>query len=487
MNHGHRIRIGFVCVLAALACAVLMRPAAAADSEFADFRIPKHRWSTWIVDFSGGGRTNHSEFEGQTFDDGVVSGSLRSSSEWGFDSDRIQHRLGLAAYLSGNRRHVERTLTDTLGRRDSEISQHDVTESVVLQVSSRLYPWRFPLGVDVSGTGDVTFGQSTADSDEQFFTPSRVTSKSHDGSDYNRQYVSAGLTLGVGRVRDATGVYRAWLLEHRLRATGNLTRGLSSDAKAKLAALFYVENSFRVPHDLPVKFFWREVERILREDGALESGALDAYTVYRVIEPAFEKRFVTRNTGFFVGPSVTVNDLNDVRHRMFRNEFIQFDNDSVVSRLTNSRSQRRYFHDAFVAVGAHAEYHVPIDLRWQFDAASSLQYVDEFDRLAVGTATTLSYLIADRWYADTGINHQWGRLGSGGNAREEWSVRYGASVSYFLEDAWRIGVAWEGTNNHQGDRDASTQQFSLGISYHITGALDVPGVVDPVRLMRVTP
>ena len=42
-------------------------------------------------------------------------------------------------------------------------------------------------------------------------------------------------------------------------------------------------------------------------------------------------------------------------------------------------------------------------------------------------------------------------------------------------------------NRHQDGRDLSDQQFSLGIIYRISGALDVPGVVDPVRMMRATP
>ena len=360
-----------------------------------------------------------------------------------------------------------------------------MAETIVLQASTRLYPWRFPLGADVSGLAEAGFAQSTNDVEDRVYASAR--SLSHNEYDSNRQSVSAALTLGVGRVRDATGVYRAWLLEHRLRQSGTLTRDLSRDASGKLAALFYVENRFGIPHDRPARFFWREVERILREDGALASGALDAYSVYHVIEPAFDKRFVTRSAGFFVGPLVSVTDRNEFQRRSIHNDYILFDSDTVVNRFSSSWSARQANHDARVAVGARAEYHLPIDLRWQLDAGSSLQYEDEADRLAIGTTVRLFYLIADRWYAETGGAHQWYRLGSAGHSREEWSVRYGANLSYFLEDAWRVGIAWEGANQHQSDRDQSTQQFSLGISYHITGALDVPGVVDPVRLMRATP
>jgi len=484
MSDGHMIRARLAFVLAVLAGVACVRPTAASDSEFSDFRIPKHRWSTWAIDFSGGGRSSHNEVPDQTGSEGLLSGGLRSVSEWGFDSDRLQHRLALSAHLLGERRHVERTLNDTLGRRASDISSHNASETVALDGSTRLYPWRFPLGFDASGFGEATFGQSTVDVEDKVFTPFRSAFISRQEVDQNVASVGASLSLGLGRVRDATGVYRAWLLEQRLLDTGNLTRRLSRAAREKLAALFYVEKRFAIPHDRPEKFFWREVERILREDGALENGALDAFAVYRVIEPAFEARTPARSAGFFVGPSIFVREMQAVRSQSSRTEFTQIANDSVINRVAARLSQQDSFRDSFVGVGGQAEYHLPIDLRWQFDASSLVRYVDESKYLQLSSGAMVSYLIADRWYADGWANHSCARLGSGANQREAWSVGYGGSLSYYLEDAWRLGISWDGGNTHQDDRDASTQQFSLGVSYHIAGSLEVPGVVDPVRLMR---
>ncbi len=488
MNRGYRRSTGLACVFAVLVCTSSAPPASAADSEFTDFRIPKHRWSSWFVDFSGSGRSQHSDFQGESADDGTLSGNLRSTMEWGYDSDRLQHRIGLSANLAGSRRHAERTSADTLGRRSNEFSQHDAVEGLALQGSARIYPWEFPLGVDLSAFGDASFGQSSAENAfDQRFAPFRTRSVSRDDADFNRQSVSATMSLGVGRVRDATGVYRARLLEQRLLDLNTLRRGLSRDAREKLAALFYVESAFSVPHDRPAKFFWREVERILREDGALEGDALDAYAVYRVIEPAFEKRSVSRNAGFFIGPSVTVLDFNEFRRRSSDFEGVRFFNDSLVDRFDRSLSDRATSHDSRVSVGGRAEMFVPIDLRLQFDAGSRVFYLDESEYLVISSAAQLTYLIADRWSADAYVRHDWDRQGRRPGEPEAWAVGYGGTIAYYLEDAWRLGLSWGGGNRHQDGRDLSDQQFSLGVIYRISGSLDAPGVVDPVRMMRATP
>ncbi len=96
----------------------------------------------------------------------------------------------------------------------------------------------------------------------------------HDNS--NNQNLSGSISVGVGRVRDATSVYQTQVLEQRLLRTGALKRRLSRDAIRQLAKLFSMQGDFGLVHDYPGKHFWREVERILRENGSLAGESLDA-------------------------------------------------------------------------------------------------------------------------------------------------------------------------------------------------------------------
>src|SRR5205823_173566 len=80
--------------------------------------------------------------------------------------------------------------------------------------------------------------------------------------------LTADVSLGHGRVRDATGVQLARLLEARLLEAGAIRAPLSRAAKERIAALYYLRPSLSVAHERPDRFFWREVGRVLREVGA---------------------------------------------------------------------------------------------------------------------------------------------------------------------------------------------------------------------------
>src|SRR5206468_4021204 len=95
-------------------------------------------------------------------------------------------------------------------------------------------------------------------------------------------------------------------LQLRLRETGVLSGELSAAARERLASLYTLESSVAFAHERPTKYFWRELERLLREDGALGDGGLDAYSVQRLLEPLAFVGSAARPRGFSVGPQIVL-------------------------------------------------------------------------------------------------------------------------------------------------------------------------------------
>src|SRR5262249_49937216 len=133
--------------------------------------------------------------------------------------------------------------------------------------------------------------------------PFRNQSEFNSSRDEYDVLLSLDASASWGRVRDATPVYQVEVLEERLRETGTLHQPLSRHAREQLAALYTVEGDVAFAHQRPTKYFWRELERILREDGVLDPGGLDAYAVQRLLEPiTITGAIVARTAGYTVGP-----------------------------------------------------------------------------------------------------------------------------------------------------------------------------------------
>src|SRR5262249_5648251 len=129
---------------------------------------------------------------------------------------------------------------------------------------------------------------------------SRTENSAHHTSNQYMYGANADVSIGWGRVRDATPVFSALLLEERLQRDHMLARTLSVDARNKLAALIAIEGDFAEVHDEPDKAFWSEVERIVREDGALTDGRFDAHAANHVREDLHVGRMsFYRQTGWF--------------------------------------------------------------------------------------------------------------------------------------------------------------------------------------------
>ena len=281
--------------------AALALPCTLEASDFDDFRIPDHRARSMAMSLSTAATQswgNSGAFEGES---GSWGSGLTANGNWFRDSERIQTStsfgLGGQGTRDRNENHLMLDIDPSFVRRsDGEASTRDLREFWSLGLGGRVYPWTVPLSMGGNVTNYASYDQRWMDqrSVDMLQRPTPPNSQRFEAqSDANLWRYSYATLIdadaGLGRVRDATGVYRAQLLVDRLGRDGVLARAPSREARARLARLYYIESDYSVAHDRGAKFFWRDVEKILGEDGALGPAGLDAYSLQHALEPYFDK------------------------------------------------------------------------------------------------------------------------------------------------------------------------------------------------------
>lgn len=475
-------RARFAPALAAVLCA--FAGAAQARDPYADYRIPDHRWSTASGTYSVDWSHDRNDTPGEQFRRGVLHSSIVTSGTWASESDQWLRQVDLFAAGQGSRQYNDGERLSGAGVESDEARSSTVEGDLALNLLLRTYPWSAPLGFTMFGHAAWQpsidwsandFIQSQPPNEDRQHTNQRTS----DG----REIVVYGAGLGFGRVRDATPVYQAQRLEEDLLSRRALTRHLHGRTREKLAAWFALQPDVQNAHERPDKYFWGEVDRILREDGALRDGVLDAYSAYRLAERGITNQLPLRRVGYFVGPTIQGDDqwVSSASTRHTSEE--QLTNGVIVS----STDQRigGHFSDhqrAFARVGATAEYHRPFGERWQLDAQSAATYSAGNHLLNAGTVLQLEFMLADRWLALAAVGHDAAALEEPHTGRVlAWTAATRAEVHYVLEDRWSLSAAFVTQEDHDATGDDQRQAFQLGVSRWFSGLLSAPGVVPSLR------
>jgi len=259
------------------------------------------------------------------------------------------------------------------------------------------------------------------------------------------------------------------VLEQRLRESGALTRPLSRAGRQRLAEVLYLRDALDTERERPGRLLWREIERVLAEDGALRESGLDPYSVLRAAEPhlgasggltsdgvPISPRL--RQTGAFVGLLVRDDHTNSLRRDDGGMSDESILNGIVVGTSSSSFSSRSSQELDQVDGGASGEIHIPISPPWQLDASSVLLMGlrKEDNHLLFDSRVALAWLAADRWTATAFTTYSWNDedrtdAGTGGDT---WS--------------WNAGLV----PTHQFDRRLGA---SLGLTYRFSGWIATPG------------
>jgi hypothetical protein len=398
----------------------------------------------------------------------------------------------------------------------------DLSEMWRLQADTRFYPFSVPIGL-LAGTdarGSYSQGWSSQYSKTTQGVHLSTNRQDHEAFIFD-YYVTGTAGLGVGRVRDASPVYDVYVLEKRLRDLGVLTRELKPETRTKLAQVWVAGTDETIIRDRPHKYFWQDMERILREDGALRAQGLDAYSAYRIAEsyrsgssskgpdvwpspPSLSGAFgrFRRDCGWFVGLVAEGGHEHHIERRFTRVREQEADSGVYSLDTSHSASARIEGHDDSFRFGPQVEFHRPLGWPLQLDVVSTILFPQDNTSKAIRakSSVTLTYLVADRWVASAVVQHQ--RLieeysyprYDWRERTDSWSVNVGASVQYFVEDRLSLVLtlshsqgrtAWEMTDHDPEVSYRRSNAAMLGIAYDFLGVLEAPGLIPRATLPPV--
>jgi hypothetical protein len=490
---------------------------------FSDFRIPKHKVYNLGGSLTGWAQNDYQNYQDERMRTSYEVGNGALWGRWLYDSDPL--RADLRLDLSGNGdlrswRSKDAPNDTTVGQ--FKTNWQDVAESWRLQASTRYYPFPVPVGLTAGTGAQGSYGQGWSSQYSKTTQGAHLSTNRQDHEafifDY---YVSGNAGLGVGRVRDASPVYDIYVLEKRLRDLGVLTGELKPDTRRRLAQVWVAGTDHTIIRDRPHKYFWQDVERILREDGALREEGLDAYSAYRIAEsyrsggssvspdkwpspPSLGGAFgrFRRDCGWFVGLVAAGEHEHHIERRFTRAREQEADSGVYSLDTSHSASARFEDHDDAFRFGPQLEFHRPLGWPLQLDVVSTILFPQNNTSKAIDaqSSLTLTYLVADRWVASGVVRHQrfieehsyprydWQER------TDSWSVSVGAGVQYFVEDRLSLILSLSHSQGHtiREERDVDPAVFygrsnaaMLGISYDFLGVLEAPGLIPRATLPPV--
>jgi len=506
------IRTAMVGIVAcALCCAACPVPCAAAGSDFSDFRIPKNRALLWT--FGLNTRANGNDFSAPTSQSsvGALNGTGFTRYSWFSDSDPAFTSLHVDFQARGSSRDQDQqnqTSTPTSSSaRTIEFSNRDMFEDWSIFAEHRRYPWATPFAIEasLSLSGDYSQSWISNSSDELYVVPAGTVEYLSGNNRERWTYFNSASVFaatGWGRVRNTTGIYDAMVLEQRLRETGALTRPLSRGGRQRLAEVLYLRGALDTARERPGRALWREIERVLAEDGALQEGGLDPYSVLRAAEPHVgASRGLTsdgvpispmlRQTGALVRLLVRDTHTNYLIREDAGSSRQTIQDGIVVGTSSGTFSSRRSQPLDRVDGGVSGDIHIPISPPWQFDGSglvlTGLRKEDNY--LSTDARLSLAWLAADRWTASANAAYTWhdDDRTQGATGGDRWSWVAGLTVNWYVEDHTAIVLSviqyqdWRRgdpggvppfDNFHSFGR---TLDASLGLTYRFAGWFATPG------------
>ncbi|MEQ1833189.1 MAG: hypothetical protein ABL977_09040 [Candidatus Eisenbacteria bacterium] len=432
-------------VVRAAALFLLLVPAQAlADDPYADFRVPESSGFRWLVNGNFSRNSDVQSDASQTARGNSYAPNLSTDLGAFHETDASAWNLSLRTFLRWSRRH-DRSAGRTFEVSTSEGSSRFDAQGLQTSWGQAWYPGasRYSLIASASLSTDFSQSISTRDTREEF-SDVRVLTGDMFATRHYGERSSWTLGAGVGRVRSVDGVYDAWDIERKLQANGRLQRPLSTAARTRLAQLSYAGSGLFYAHERSSKYYWRELERILHEDGAPSVESLDAYALERLFEGVRPGSKVRRMKGISVviSGSLDADHGHDDRDRT--RDQIVFQADTLYFNSQNRSSQRfRIDRDEFLA-GIDVNLQRPVGYRWQLGVRSNARYGAGRKRTTrLTTLAQAGWSIADRWSASSTVQHSAASSRVDGVGHPpRWAFSWDNSLDYWLEDAWSLSLSY---------------------------------------------
>ena len=479
----------------------LLAPLTAWADEFDDFRIPAHSLLRWDVGLNAQGSRSSVGFSSTENEQRFTSALSSTDWFWSRDSEPFTTSFSVAGQVADTREWAHSSSLGFLGLYDQTSRRREIArEGWAVQIDHRHHPWTNAVGLrgrarvagDYSQRWEKEHDESLADNAGNLVWTRSVTDLEVWGY---RHSVSGDASVGIGRVRDATGVYTARVLEDRLLEAGTLTRPLSREARQRLIDLMTVRVLYSGLRERPGKDLWREIEKILEADGALAAQGLGPRSVLRAGEPhdrgaatvdVLPVSPVLRRRGAFGGLLFSASHTRTLSRMDVDQSTLSAVNGIPQAPATTSGHFRSDFPFDDYLAGAEGEYHRPIGLRWQADAGAQvgIPLRSEDDGYRVSSFGSLAWLVADRWLAQASVSQEREVRETNGLRRsDDWLLTYGAALTYFVEDRLAIQLSVFEQQLDLSAADYFTRQglLSLGVTYRLMGGFRAPGIMDVGR------
>jgi hypothetical protein len=339
-----------------------------------------------------------------------IGGTAASSFSWLSDSDPRTTQV-LAGFLAATNGSWSSTASTGFGFRQSEsVDQRSGNESWAVSLSHSAYPWARPLGFAVSVNATGSYAQiwrhDQAASDQ--VTGNSTIQLSAIESWFYQTSIHDAAQLRFGRVRNATGVYDARVLEQRLREMGALSHPLSAEARRRLIALMYLRYDYDAFRERSGKSLWERVEEMLREDGAIADSGVDARAIQRAGESEVSRAVspdglprspVLRLTGGYFAGEITDQHRNFLARTdasLSAQQILGGVPQPPITGDFNSRSEQPF---DLVMAGGVARYDRPLGDRWPLRRGGRVWPLRPRLTASGQLQRRGDVLVSDRWFA----------------------------------------------------------------------------------------
>ena len=471
--------------------AVLCFAFSAVADDFDDFRIPEHRVLGLSAHADGSFYKSSSKPIDERSDYWWVEGTVVPSLFALKESDKLRLSLYVFGAVDGRyqrseSRSVNDYYPDGQNHRRDVTKDNSVREAWQLDTDTRYYPLRVPLGVRFEVNARADYWQHCASNRNTWYGTQYDHVQVDDQETWLYDYyVSGTISLGLGKVRDVSGVVNAHIISDRLQREGLISTELSASTRQKLAELYYAESDYGYRHEFSEKYFWRDIGSVLRADPALLAQDLDAYSLYRLAETNHTGG-IYREAGWFAGPALEGSHHSEI-HRGWNGHRAWDDHNGVRENYHQDESSSSSHRSSDMLLGGvTAEYHKPFGLKWQLDLESTLLFparIHDEHGIDWNSMAEVDYFIADRWSAATYIAHSRRDLVEsayygypGTQSRESvWLAEIGGNLRYHLEDQWAFTAGFE--FGHSGYRYDEQYYYYFqprkGTGYHLNGSLGI--------------
>lgn len=414
---------------------------------FREFRIPTNSARAVSIYVQANGNSGDSRNDTRAQDGWFHAGQMSLRGLFYYDSEDLGWQVTPSFIAEGSTSNSNDDERLNYGSEDYHSNSSRVNETLRTNAQIIYFPTSTALGFEAGGLGGVGVSQYWSHLDRLYASDDDIqTARDLWDFETNELYYDASFELGVGwgRVRNASSVHGAHLLEERLQELGMLSGELSEETVQKLVEHGYTSSEYYLLYSRSEKYSWRDVEKILESDPAFH-GPLNAYAAHRLTE-SMSYPGISHWRGIRAGlyaRAIHANELSlqtrDYFHTQTYDTLVYADTSEFGSQTFRDRSDE-------IMVGPGLQGYFPLSYAWQINADSRLErrISPADDGFAWSNFCSVEHLLSDRLSVRYTLEHlRW--LNDSKNRDDtrgsSWMVHHELIATVFVEDHVDLSVS----------------------------------------------